>query len=247
MKLDVLAIAAHPDDVELCCAGTLAALVKQGLKCGILDLTQGEMGTRGTPQQRLAEAQDAARIMGLSTRQNLGLPDNGLFNTRANQDAIIAAVRALQPEICFINSETDRHPDHGHAHKLTSDALFYGGLQKRETQDADGNPQSPWRPKHVFMFMQDTPFVPDLVFDITEAQQVKEEAILAFKSQFNVPDSDSGPQTYISGEGFFEMIRSRARIFGHQIGVKYGEPFKYLGGPLPYGDFSYLLSHKRIR
>lgn len=97
------------------------------------------------------------------------------------------------------------------------------------------------------MFMQDTPFVPDLVFDITEAQQVKEEAILAFKSQFNVPDSDSGPQTYISGEGFFEMIRSRARIFGHQIGVKYGEPFKYLGGPLPYGDFSYLLSHKRIR
>lgn len=247
MKLDALAIAAHPDDVELCCAGTLAVLARQGLRCGVLDLTRGEMGTRGTPEQRLSEAQDAARILGLSIRENLRLPDNGLFNTRAHQDAIIAAVRKFQPEICFINAETDRHPDHGHAHKLTSDALFYSGLQKRETTAPDGSPQQPWRPKHVFMFMQDTPFEPDLVFDVSEVQQVKEEAILAFKTQFNVPEGDAEPQTYISGEGFFEMIRSRARIFGHQIGVKYGEPFKYLGGPLPFGDFSYLLSHKRIR
>ncbi|AXJ00523.1 bacillithiol biosynthesis deacetylase BshB1 [Cyclonatronum proteinivorum] len=247
MKLDVLAIAAHPDDVELCCAGTLAALTQQGLRCGVLDLTQGEMGTRGTPEERLSEAQDAARILGLRIRENLGLPDNGLVNSRVHQDAIMAAVRRFQPEICFINAATDRHPDHGHAHKLISDTLFYSGLQKRETTAPDGSAQHPWRPKHVFMFMQDTPFEPDLVFDITETQRVKEEAILAFKTQFNVPATDDGPQTYISGEGFFEMIRSRARIFGHQIGVQYGEPFKYLGGPLPFGDFSYLLSHNRIR
>ncbi len=246
-KLDVLAIAAHPDDTELCCAGTLAKLVAQGLKCGVLDLTQGEMGTRGTPEERLQEAQNAARIIGLETRVNLGLPDNGLFNTHEHQEAIMRAVRELQPEICFINAPADRHPDHGHAHKLTLDALFYSGLKMRKTKDNKGRPQQPWRPKHIFYYMQDTPFEPHIVFDISDTQHIKEKAILAFKTQFNVPETDSEPQTYISGEGFFETLRSRARVYGHQIGVTYGEPFQYHGGPIPFGDLSYLLSHKRIR
>lgn len=246
-KLDVLAIAAHPDDTELCCAGTLAKLVVQGLKCGVLDLTRGEMGTRGTPEQRLQEAQHAASVLGLETRVNLGLPDNGLDNTQDHQHAIMRVVRELKPDICFINAPADRHPDHGHAHKLTLDALFYSGLKMRKTVSNEGVEQEPWRPTHIFYYMQDTPFEPHIVFDITETQSLKEQAILAFKSQFNVPETDEGPQTYISGEGFFETLRSRARVYGHQIGVTYGEPFQYHGGPIPFGDLSYLLSHKRIR
>jgi len=245
--VDILAIAAHPDDIELCCAGTLASLIKQGFRCAVLDLTQGEMGTRGTPAGRLQEAQEAAAILGLETRANIGLPDTGLTNSPAHQDAIIKVVRELQPRLCFINAPNDRHPDHGHAHKLTLDALFYSGLQKRETLDNNGNPQPPWRPAHTFYYMQDTPFEPDIVFDITETQQLKEQAILAFKTQFNVPEEDKGPKTYISGEGFFETLRSRARVYGHQIGVTYGEPFKYHGGPIPFGELNYLLSLNRVR
>jgi len=246
-KLDILALAAHPDDTELCCAGTLAALAASGLACGVADLTRGEMGTRGTPEIRLEEAQRAAEIIGLQARVNLGLPDNGLTNTADHQNSIIRVIRELRPEICFINAPVDRHPDHGHAHKLCLDALFYSGLTKRETYNESGNPQQPWRPRHIFYYMQDTPFEPDIVFDISKTQSVKEEAIKAFKTQFNVPETDKEPQTYISGEGFFEMLRSRARIYGHQIGVTYGEPFRYHGGPIPFADFNYLLSHKRIR
>ncbi len=247
LKLDILALAAHPDDTELCCAGTLAALSLSGLACGVADLTQGEMGTRGTPELRLREAQKAAEIIGLKHRVNLGLPDNGLTNTPENQDSIIKTIRKFRPEICFINAPEDRHPDHGHAHKLTLDALYYSGLSKRETKDDSGKLQEPWRPRHIFYYMQDTPFEPDIVFDISETHETKERAILAFESQFNVPDDDEQPATYISGKGFFEMLRSRARVYGHQIGVLYGEPFKYHGGPIPFAEFNYLLSHKRIR
>lgn len=246
-KIDVLAIGAHPDDVELCCAGTLATLSKQGLNCGIIDLTQGEMGTRGTPEQRLEEAENAAAILGVSIRQNLGLPDNGLFNTTEHQHRIMAAVRELRPEICLINAPDDRHPDHGHAHKLTLDALYYSGLQKRETKNQNGEIQAPWRPRHIFYYMQDKPFQPDMVFDISEAQEIKEKAILAFETQFNVPESDSGPQTYISGQDFFVMLRGRARFYGHQIGVSYGEPFQYHGGPIPFMNFNEMLRHKPMR
>ncbi|MCH8566724.1 MAG: bacillithiol biosynthesis deacetylase BshB1 [Balneolales bacterium] len=247
MNIDVLAIAAHPDDTELCCAGTLAALVKQGLKCAVLDLTQGEMGTRGSAKLRLKEAQNAAAIIGLSTRRNLGLPDNRLENTFHNQQLIISAVRDLKPHICLINSKQDRHPDHGHAHTLTSDALFYSGLSKRVTKDHAGDEQQPWRPKHILEYMQDTPFEPDFVFDISETQDIKEKAILAFSSQFNVKSNDDEPSTYISGTNFFELLRNRARIYGHRIGVDYGEPFRYLGGPLPLKDFTGLMSHNPLR
>lgn len=244
-KCDILAIAAHPDDVELSCAGTLAKLAQQGHKTGILDLTVGEMGSRGTPELRLIEAEAAAKILN-ALRHNLGLADTQLYNVRKNQLAIIRAVRAIQPRICFINPPVDRHPDHGHAHKLILDSLFYGGLQKIET-DWDGVAQQPWRPQHIFYFMQDTPFEPDLVMDISDTFHLKEEAILSFSSQFNVPDSADGPKTYISDPGFFEMLRSRARLFGHQIGVKYGEPFKYHGGPIPFFDLGNFMANKRLR
>lgn len=244
-KHKILAIAAHPDDVELCCAGTLALLSNQGLSVAILDLTKGEMGTRGTPELRIKEAEAAAKIIGAS-RYNLGLPDTMLENTRELQKEIIRAVRLIQPEICFINAENDRHPDHGHAHKLTMDALFYGGLQKIETSH-NNELQKPWRPSHIFSYMQDTPFEPDVVMDISETMEAKIEAILTFESQFNVKPAEGEKSTYISDPAFLEMIKSRARVFGHQIGATYGEPFKYHGGPIPLKDLSPFLSNKRVR
>lgn len=246
MKLDVLAFAAHPDDTELSCAGTLAKLVQQGLKVGVVDLTQGEMGTRGTPELRLQEAKQAAEIIGLTIRENLGLPDTGLENTRAHQLKIVEQVRRFKPDICFITAPDDRHPDHGKATRLLTDALFYSGLRKIETF-WEGESQAVWRPYHVFHYMQDTPFAPDVVFDITETQSVKEKAILAFSSQFAAEGDEKEPQTYISSNRFFEVIRARAKFLGHQIGVDYGEGFKYVGGPVPLLNLDGFLGHKRVR
>jgi N-acetylglucosamine malate deacetylase 1 len=246
MKLDVLAIAAHPDDTELSCSGTLAALVLQGLKVGVLDLTQGEMGTRGTPTLRLQEAQNAAKVLGLAVRENIALPDCGLTNTPEHRQRIIEIVRKYQPDVCFINAPDDRHPDHGNAARLTIDALFYSGLMKIGTTHS-GSKQSPWRPFHVLHYMQDRTFTPSLIFDITDTIDIKEKAILAFSSQFNVENPGEEPETYISSTGFFEQLRSRARHYGHQIGVKYGEPFLYHGGPIPMHNLDILTSHKPRR
>lgn len=247
MKLDVLAIAAHPDDTELSCSGTLAALVKQGKRVGVLDLTRGEMGTRGTPELRLKEAAAAAEVLGLSLRHNLSLPDAGLVNSHEHRRAIIRAVRSYQPDICLINSPDDRHPDHGHASKLTLDALFYSGLSKIQTFDDEQKPQASWRPFHILHYMQDRTFPPTLVFDITETIDIKEKAILAFGSQFNITNPDSEPQTYISSGRFFESLRARAMHYGHMIGVQYGEPFLYHGGPIPAGGLDFLFSHQPVR
>ncbi len=246
MKLDVLAIAAHPDDTELNCAGTLAALAKKGRTVGVLDLTQGEMGSRGTPEGRLLEAQEAASILGLAVRENLGLPDCGLDNTAAHREAIIQTVRRYRPDVCFINALSDRHPDHGNASRLTVDALFYGGLQKIRTVH-DGAEQAPWRPFHVLHYMQDRPFEPDFVFDISETMALKEAAILAFKSQFNVADAGAEPATYISRPSFFEAIRARARHYGHLVGADFGEPFLYHGKPIPLRDLGLLLDTRPMR
>jgi N-acetylglucosamine malate deacetylase 1 len=247
MKLDVLALAAHPDDTELSCAGTLAALVKQGLRVGVIDLTQGEMGTRGTPEKRLQEAQDASTILGLSVRTNLGLPDCNLTNTEEHRRAIIRAVRTYQPDICFINSPDDRHPDHANAARLSIDALFYSGLVKIETVDDDGKLQQPWRPHHILHYMQDRTFTPNIVFDITDTIDLKEKAILAFTSQFNISEPGDEPATYISSRSFFDNLRARAMHFGHMIGVGYGEGFIYYGGPLPATSLNFLLGHKQKR
>lgn len=246
-KLDVLAFAAHPDDTELCCSGTLAALALQGLRVGVADLTKGEMGTRGTPEQRLLEAAEAANILGLAVRENIGLSDTRLDNTPENREAIIRILRRYQPEICLINSPEDRHPDHSNACRLTIDALFYSGLQKLKTTGEDGGRQETWRPYHILHYMQDKPFEPSMVFDITETIHLKEKAILAFKSQFNASPGDSGPETYISGNRFYEMIISRARHYGHMIGVEFGEPFLYYNGPVPMSGFEFLLKAKPRR
>lgn len=247
MTLDVLAIAAHPDDTELNCSGTLAALVKQGLKVGVLDLTKGEKASRGTPKERLLEAQKAAEILGIHLRENLGLPDCGLDNTAEHRNAIIQKIRTFRPKLCFINAPSDRHPDHGNASRLSIDALFYSGLKNIETNDENGNPQEPWRPFHILHYMQDRPFEPDFVFDISAFIEQKENAILAFKSQFNVKQADGEPETYISRPSFFEAIRARARHFGHLIGAEYGEGFLYHGKPIPLNDLNMFLSSKPVR
>jgi len=244
MKLDVLAIAAHPDDVELCCAGTLAALARSGKKVGILDLTRGEMGTRGTPELRLDEARKAAGILGLTVRENAGLPDCGLANTVAQREVIIRFIRRYRPDICFVNAPEDRHPDHRNASRLTLDALFYSGITRLEVPGAD---PEPWRPHHILHFMQHWPFEPTFVFDITGTIDIKERAIRAFASQFDAREDDDGPQTYVSSKRFFEALRGRAREYGQQIGVEFGEPFLYYGGPVPLSSLDVLFSSQPER
>lgn len=246
-SLDVLAIAAHPDDTELCCGGTLAKLVQQGKKVGVLDLTRGEMGSRGTPEQRLKEAQNAARIIGLEVRKNLGLPDTQLENTVQNRQKIISVIRTYQPHICLLGAPADRHPDHGNATKIALDALFYSGLVKIESQDEDGNRQEPWRPSHILHYMQDRPFEPDIVFDISDTFEAKKEAIKAFSTQFDVENPGDEPETYISGKRFFKGIEARARHYGHLIGASFGEPFKYYNGPLPMRSFDGLFETDPMR
>lgn len=246
-KLDVLAWAAHPDDTELCCSGTLASLIKQGLAVGVIDLTRGDMGTRGTPQQRLEEAHAAAKILGLSVRDNLGLPDTLLDNTPEHRKIIIQTLRRYRPDICFITAPDDRHPDHRNATHLLIDAFFYSGLKMIETVGEDGLAQEKWRPYHVLHYMQNRPFEPDFVYDISDTISLKKEAILSFKSQFNVPESDAGPKTYISSNRFFESLIARARYYGHMIGVEFGEPFKYHGGPVPLLDLDIFRKSKPFR
>ncbi len=246
-QLDVLALAAHPDDTELCCGGTLAKLVQVGKKVGVLDLTQGEMATRGTPEDRLRESQQASDILGLEVRENLGLPDTQLDNVPEYREKIIRVIRKYRPHICLVGAPSDRHPDHGNATQLELDALFYSGLTKIKTHDEEGNMQARWRPSHILHYMQDRPFEPDLVFDITDTFELKKEAILAFETQFNVKDTGSEPESYISSKRFFENIEGRARHYGHLIGTKFGEPFKYYNGPIPFTSFGELFDSDPFR
>lgn len=238
MKLDILALSAHPDDTELCCGGTLSALANRGKKVGVVDFTQGEMGSRGTPKQRHREASKAAKIIGLEIRENLGLPDTQLKSTREYQKMIIREIRAYRPHICLVGAPSDRHPDHGNGTELALDAIYFSGLSNIETFDKEGNAQERWRPSHTLHYMQDRPFEPDLIFDISETFETKKEALLAFESQFNIQEPGDEPKTYISGKQFFKGIEARARHYGHLIGAKYGEPFKYQNGPIPLNSFS---------
>lgn len=247
--LDVLALAAHPDDTELCCSGTLGKLVQQGCRVGVIDFSKGEKGTRGTPNQRLQEAQAAAEILGVQVRENIGLPDTQISNNRDAQRLIIQKIRAYRPDVCLVSAPFDRHPDHGNASQLQIDALFYSGLRRIETVDDQNEPQEPWRPSHILHYMQDRPFDPDFVFDITETMDLKLEAIKAFASQFYSGDDsdDEEPETYISTRNFFEGIKARARHYGHLAGVKYGEPFKYYQRPAPINSFDFLFDTQPVR
>ncbi len=223
MKLDILAIAVHPDDVELGCAGTLMMHAANGMKTGVVDLTRGELGTRGTPELREKEAQAAAKIMGLEIRENLGLADGFFRNDTMEQMAIITAIRKYRPEIVLANAIDDRHPDHGRAAKLIADSCFLAGLRKVSTQH-DGVEQDAWRPKQVFHFIQDRYIEPDFVLDISPVMDRKIEAIKAFTSQFLAP-KDNEPQTYISSSGFFDSVVYRAKMMGKMVGVEYAEGY----------------------
>ena len=244
--LDVLALAAHPDDVELCAGGTMCLLADQGYRTGVVDFTGGELGTRGTPETRAEEAAAAAGVLGLAARENLGIPDGDIQNTRENQLKVIRAVRRHRPRIVLTTAERVRHPDHGDATRLSVDALFYAGLAKIETQDEDGAPQEPWRPHHVLHYMQALDVEPTFVVDVSDVWDRRMEALLAFKSQFyQGGDTDDGPQTYISNPGFLEWVEARARVYGYRIGATYGEPFVYRHGPVGVSDLVATLGRER--
>ena len=223
-KLDILALGAHPDDVEMSCSGTLLAASAAGKKIGIVDFTRGELGTRGTPAIRAAEAAAAGQLLGLSVRENLGLPDGFFRNDREHQLPLIAALRRYQPELVLCNAISDRHPDHGRAAQLATDACFLAGLRMIETFGDDGLPQAPWRPKNVYHYIQDRAITPAFVVDITVHWPRKWESIQAFGTQFFNPDSTE-PVTYLSNQEFSKFMEARAREFGHMIGVEFGEGF----------------------
>ncbi len=223
MKLDVLAFGVHPDDVELSCGGVLLGERKLGKKTGIIDLTRGELGTRGTAETRSTEAADAAKILGVEIRENLEMADGFLQNDEAHQRKIIAAIRTYQPEIILCNAPEDRHPDHGRSSKLVSDAAFLAGLRKIETE-AGGKMQEAWRPTYVFRYIQDRMLQPDFVIDITDVFEQKVEAIKAYRTQFNNGDTNE-PETYISTPDFLDSVIYRHKWFGKMIGVKFAEGF----------------------
>ena len=222
-KLHILAIAAHPDDLELGCAGTLIKHIKAGDAVGIVDLTEGELGTRGTVAQRYKEAAKAAEVMGLSARENARMADGFFKNDEEHQRKLITYIRHYRPEIVIANALTDRHPDHGKGGRLISDACFLSGLTKIETE-RDGIRQEPWRPKRVLHMMQDRPVEPDFIVDISETFEQKMETIRCFGSQFHNPDSNE-PLTYIATDKFIDDIKSRDSLIGKRIGVAYGEGF----------------------
>ncbi len=223
MDLDVLAFGVHPDDVELSCAGVLLVEKQKGKKTGIIDLTQGELGTRGTAETRKVEANNAALILGVDVRENLNMADGFLQNDPEHQLLVIAAIRKYRPEIILCNAPEDRHPDHGKAAKLVADASFLAGLVKIETSE-NGIIQQPFRPKYVFHYIQDRYLKPDFVIDISSVFEAKLEAIKAYATQFHNPNVE-GPQTYISTPDFLESIIYRSKMFGKMIGVKYAEGF----------------------
>ena len=223
MSVDVLAIASHPDDLELACGGTLAKLVKQGRTIAMADVTQGELGTRGTKEIRAKEAEKAAKILGAETRRNLHIPDGNVQVSEDNIRKVISLIRELQPKILLIPHSIDRHPDHYHTHDLCKEAWFYSGLVKIETKK-DGETQSALRPDNYFEFMQWYEFQPSFIVDISDTWDIKLEAIRQHSSQFHDPKNKE-PETRLSRPEFLELVEIRARNYGRRIGAKFGEPF----------------------
>jgi N-acetylglucosamine malate deacetylase 1 len=224
MKLDILAVGVHPDDVELSCAGTLLKHIQLGYKVGLLDLTKGELGTRGSAALRTEEATEAAHIMGALVREQLDLEDGFFTQNEAHLRKIIRIIRKYCPEIVFGNALEDRHPDHGRAAKLISDACFLSGLVKIETLDDNNLSQAPWRPKSLYHYIQDRALKPDFVVDISGFMDKKFELIMAYKSQFFDPLSTE-PKTPISGKEFLDSIKGKDSVYGRYIGVQFAEGF----------------------
>lgn len=223
MKLDILAFGAHPDDVELGCGATLAKEVAKGKRVGIIDLTRGELGTRGTAETRDAEAKAAAEILGVHVRENLGFADGFFVNDKPHQLEIIKVLRKYQPDIVLCNAIEDRHIDHGKGSSLVSDACFLSGLLKIATE-LDGDKQSHWRPKQVYHYIQWKNLDPDIAVDVTGYIDLKMKSVLAYQTQFYDPDSKE-PETPISSKNFTDSVKYRARDLGRIIGTEYAEGF----------------------
>ena len=218
MKLDILVFGAHPDDVELGCAGTIIKHIKQGFKVGIIDLTKGELGTRGTYLTRNEETKKATEVLGVHIRENMGFKDGFFENNDSNRLDIIKKIREYQPKIVITNAPSDRHPDHGRSSDLTLDSCFLSGLEKIETS------QEVWRPKHIYHYIQFNNITPDFVVDISKEIDKKIEAVLCYRSQFYNPDSNE-TDTIISSKDFLESIKYRAKDLGRQSNCKYAEGF----------------------
>ena len=223
MKLHILAIAAHPDDIELGAAGTIIKHTRAGHAVGILDLTESALSTRGTVATRYKEAADAAQIMGLAVRENAQMHDGFFCNDEAHQRRLITYIRRWRPEIVIANALEDRHPDHGRGGALIRDACFLSGLRKIESS-WEGSAQEAWRPKRVFHMIQDRQLEPTFIVDVTESHAQKMEAVRAYKSQFHDKESNE-PMTYIASEDFLKQIEYRDTLLGKRIGTKYGEGF----------------------
>jgi len=223
MKLDILAVGVHPDDVELSCSGTIAKHIALGKTVGILDLTRGELGTRGNAELRTQEANASAKILGIKIRTQLNLKDGFFEHNEAHLKQIIEQIRFHQPELVLCNAISDRHPDHGRAAKLIAEACFYSGLIKIETS-LSGAAQTAWRPKAVYHYIQDQFIHPDFVIDITDYYEIKHKSIMAYSSQFFSTNS-SEPETPISSKEFLDSLNSKMSIWGRAIGVKYAEGF----------------------
>lgn len=225
MKLDILAIGAHPDDVELGCGATIAKEIANGKKVGIIDLTRGELGTRGTAETRDEESEAASKILGLAVRTNMEFADGFFVNDRKHQIELIKLIRKFKPEIVLCNAIDDRHIDHSKGSQLVSDACFLSGLLKVDTksEDEDGW-QEPWRPKHVYHYIQWKNIEPDFVVDVTGFMDKKMDAVFSYKTQFFDADSEA-PETPISSNNFKESITYRARDLGRLIGVEHAEGF----------------------
>jgi len=230
MKVDILAFAAHPDDIEISSSGTVLKHIQQGKTVAIVDLTGGELGSRGTIDTRREEAKASSEILGLSDRVNLGMADGFFEHNEANLRLVIEQIRHFRPEIVLANAVSDRHPDHGKGSKLVSEACFLAGLMKIETS-YNGEVQKAHRPKAVYHYIQDRHIEPDFVVDVSDFVEQKIAAIKAYKTQFFDPNSKE-PKTPISGEEFFDSIYGRMSNFGRQIGVEYAEGFtveRYIG------------------
>jgi bacillithiol biosynthesis deacetylase BshB1 len=226
--IDILAIAAHPDDVELCAGGTLLSHKAMGYTTGIIDLTRGEMGTRGTPEIRDQEAAEAARILKLDVRDNMGFQDVFFQNDEVHKIKLAAKIRKYRPRIVLTNAEEDRHPDHGKGANLVEEACFWAGLKNLETFDEDGRPQEPHRPYKVYHFIQSRSITPDFYVDISDVYDQRLAAYKAYKSQLYDPKSNE-PETYIASPDFLSMLEGRAREYGNRIGVMYAEGFTTRG------------------
>ena len=238
MKLDIVAFAAHPDDVELSMGGTVAKLSSNGYKIGIVDMTKGELGTRGTPELRKEEADNASKILNVTERVNLGFPDGRLYAKDEYVNEIISMIRKYTPKIIFAPYFNDRHPDHIGASEIVKRAMFLSGLPKVQTE-LDGNLQTPYRPRKLFYYMHMYEFNPTFISDISSTFKAKMDAVAAYSSQFYDPSSEE-PETFISQPNFLKFLEARAKTYGFKIGKDYGEPF-YCEEEIEF-DFSCMLN-----